>query len=45
MSEQKEFLKQMFSATVKCLAIAGKISCVDDIRKTLIYDNLKCLSV
>lgn len=40
MSDQKELLKQIFSATVKCLAIAGKISCVEDIQKTLIYDNL-----
>jgi uncharacterized protein with HEPN domain len=40
MPEQNELLKQIFSATVKCLAIAGKINCVEDIRKTLIYDNL-----
>ncbi|MBN2893847.1 MAG: DUF86 domain-containing protein [Bacteroidales bacterium] len=40
MDNQIELLKQMLSATVKCLAIADKISCVDDIKKTLIYDNL-----
>lgn len=35
-----ELLKQMLSATVKCRNVAKNINCVDDIKKTLVYENL-----
>ena len=40
MQTQKEILAQMLSATTKCTSIANKITCVNDIKKTIIYDNL-----
>ncbi len=30
----------MYSATLKCLKIAQNISCLDDIKKTIVYENL-----
>lgn len=40
MQTQKNILVKMFSATTKCTSIADKIKCIDDIKKTIIYDNL-----
>jgi len=37
---EKELLSKMYSATLKCLTIADKIDCVEDIKKTLVYENL-----
>lgn len=40
MSEQINILKEMFSATKKCISIAEDLKCVEDIQSTLIFDNL-----
>lgn len=37
---EKELLTNLHLATSKCLKIAEKISCVDDIKKTIVYENL-----
>ncbi|MBN2663067.1 MAG: DUF86 domain-containing protein [Bacteroidales bacterium] len=37
---EKELLFNLHLATSKCLKIAEKITCVEDIKKTLVYENL-----
>lgn len=37
---EKELLSNLYSATLKCMKIAQKITCVDDIKKTMVYENL-----
>lgn len=37
---ERELLSKLYSATLKCLKIADNISCVEDIKKSLVYENL-----
>ena len=37
---EKELLSVIYTATLKCLNVAQKITCVNDIKKSMVYENL-----